>query len=169
MNNLRPAVIADLTQIAAMADEALPEAWSPAALESSLALEHHHLMVVERATGDIAGYYLTSQVDCDIELLQLVVRKEYRRQQVGSQLLRQMIESSSPDDHITLEARVSNQAAITLYQHHGFTTIATRKNYYRPTLPNIQREDAVVMFKPSEASSRSDPTGFSHQTKGLED
>jgi len=145
MHHLRPAVVADLTQIGAMADEALPEAWSPAALESSLALEYHHLMVVERAAGYIAGYYLTSQVDRDVELLQLVVQKECRRQQIGSQLLRQLIALSAPYDHITLEVRASNQAAISLYQHHGFTTIATRKDYYRPTPPNTQREDAVVM------------------------
>jgi len=145
MINLRQAVVADLTQIAAMADEALPEAWPVAALESSLVLNYHHLMVVEIEQKAIAGYYLTSQVDRDIELLQLVVRHDCRRQQIGSQLLRQLITASAPYDQITLEVRASNRAAITFYQRYGFTTIATRTAYYRPAHPNGNRENAQIM------------------------
>jgi len=145
MKRLRLAAVDDLTQIAAIADEALPEAWPLAALESSLLLDDHHLMVVAMESDTVAGYSLTSQVDRDIELLQLVVKPSCRRQQIGSQLLHHLITASAPYDHITLEVRASNQAAITLYQRHQFSTIATRKAYYRPAAPSTQREDAVIM------------------------
>jgi len=39
----------------------------------------------------------------------------------------------------------TDQAAITLYQRHGFAQIAIRTDYYRPIPPNSHREDAVIM------------------------
>lgn len=43
---------------------------------------------------------------------------------------------------ITLEVRVSNVVAITLYQRYGFEIVTTRKNYYQDT-----NEDAYLMLK----------------------
>lgn len=43
---------------------------------------------------------------------------------------------------ITLEVRVSNVVAITLYQRYGFEVVTTRKNYYQDT-----HEDAYLMVK----------------------
>jgi ribosomal-protein-alanine N-acetyltransferase len=44
---------------------------------------------------------------------------------------------------ILLEVRVSNEAAIRLYQRYGFSEIGRRKHYY-PVAPGV-REDAIVM------------------------
>ncbi len=44
---------------------------------------------------------------------------------------------------LSLEVRVSNVPAISLYESRGFTVAGTRKNFYR--CPN---EDAYVMLKP---------------------
>jgi ribosomal-protein-alanine N-acetyltransferase len=41
--------------------------------------------------------------------------------------------------HLTLEVRMSNQAAQRLYQRFGFAPVGLRKNYYRD-------EDALVMW-----------------------
>ena len=43
---------------------------------------------------------------------------------------------------LTLEVRASNQAAIALYEKHGFTQAGLRKNYY-----DKPREDAVLMTR----------------------
>ena len=43
---------------------------------------------------------------------------------------------------LTLEVRASNQAAIALYEKHGFTQAGLRKNYYEKP-----REDAVIMTR----------------------
>jgi ribosomal-protein-alanine N-acetyltransferase len=43
---------------------------------------------------------------------------------------------------IYLEVRVSNQAAIHLYDKHGFNEMSIRKDYYRA---KEGREDAVLM------------------------
>ncbi|MDQ6963701.1 MAG: GNAT family N-acetyltransferase, partial [Mariprofundales bacterium] len=114
---LRAAGFDDLPQIAALGAEALPEAWSSAALESSLTMEYHTLIVATRrgATRSdeqhLVGYYLSCQVARDVELLQLVVAPVCRRQRVGSYLLRHLIAAAAPFDHITLEVRASNSAA----------------------------------------------------------
>ena len=47
---------------------------------------------------------------------------------------------------ITLEVRVSNQAAIHVYQKYGFQKVAIRKQYYE------NNEDAYLMLKESEVN-----------------
>jgi ribosomal-protein-alanine N-acetyltransferase len=43
---------------------------------------------------------------------------------------------------LTLEVRVSNQAAINLYEKYGFKAEGLRKRYYKDT-----GEDAIIMWK----------------------
>ena len=43
--------------------------------------------------------------------------------------------------YITLEVRVSNVAAISLYEKFGFKSIGVRKKYYQDN-----NEDALIMF-----------------------
>jgi len=138
----------DLPAIADLAAQALPEAWSQAALEASLEMEAHQMVVIEDAAKERAGYYLVCRIDLDSELLQLVVAPSYRRQGFGSQLLQHLITNTPTGGQITLEVRASNYAAIALYQRHHFVRIATRSNYYRPSQANRSREDAVIMRYP---------------------
>lgn len=128
-----------------MAAEALPEAWPLPVVEGAFALEHHRMVVAQPADATLAGYYLASVVQTEIELLQLVVAPACRRQGIGGKLLEHLIRHAPAGAHITLEVRASNHAAIALYQHHGFRQIATRAAYYRPAKPDLPREDALVM------------------------
>lgn len=43
--------------------------------------------------------------------------------------------------YITLEVRVSNEAAIGLYEKYGFHSLGTRKGYYQDN-----NEDALIMW-----------------------
>jgi ribosomal-protein-alanine N-acetyltransferase len=47
---------------------------------------------------------------------------------------------------LTLEVRVSNEAAQSLYRRFGFVPAGARKGYYPPIAPATVAEDALVMW-----------------------
>jgi ribosomal-protein-alanine N-acetyltransferase len=77
----------------------------------------------------------------DAEILNIETLPNHRRQGLAESLLLEAINwaASNRRSHIWLEVRVSNQAAIQLYQKLDFATVSTRKHYY------ADGEDALVM------------------------
>ena len=79
----------------------------------------------------------------------LAVRAEYRRQGLGEVMLVVLLEEARRLDalRVTLEVRVSNVAAQSLYAKYGFEQVGRRKAYY-----NDNREDALILTTPELAS-----------------
>ena len=75
------------------------------------------------------------------------VHPAYQRRGIGNMMMTKMIEESKEHHCITmsLEVRVSNEKAISLYKKNGFETVALRKNYYEDN-----HEDAYLMIKQLE-------------------
>ena len=73
-----------------------------------------------------------------VDLVDLVVDPNYRRQKVATNLIDSMITVLDPEDKIYLEVSSQNTNAISLYQKFGFEKIHTREKYYG-------EEDAFVM------------------------
>ena len=55
--------------------------------------------------------------------------------------------TSKSIENLFLEVRESNHAAQSLYAKWGFTQIAIRENYYRPSTPDGPRENALVYMR----------------------
>ncbi len=74
------------------------------------------------------------------------VAPEYRGQGLGEWLLVHLIEEAIARHArwLTLEVRVSNEPAQTLYRKYGFSVQGTRKRYY-----SDDNEDAYIMWSPS--------------------
>ena len=72
-----------------------------------------------------------------IDLLNIIVKPEYRNQGIGSVLLNYIIDNKQ-DKKIMLEVRSKNINAIKLYQKYDFKIINIRKNYYKD-------DDAIIM------------------------
>lgn len=91
----------------------------------------------------ILGFVGLLDTPIDIEVSNIVVRKDYRNFGIGQQLLNQTFEyaSSKGKNLITLEVNENNHKAYSLYLKNGFIEIRRRKNYYN----NI--EDAIFMQK----------------------
>ncbi|MBE0480207.1 MAG: ribosomal protein S18-alanine N-acetyltransferase [Dehalococcoidia bacterium] len=72
----------------------------------------------------------------------IAVRETHRKQGVGEHLLFAVINLAYQHGirHLTLEVRVSNEAAKRLYRKFGFDEMSLRKGYYTDN-----REDAVIM------------------------
>jgi len=74
----------------------------------------------------------------------LAVELDYQRQGLGQTLLCCLLKAAHDRglERATLEVRVSNQAAIALYEKFGFQTAGRRKRYYAET-----GEDALVLWR----------------------
>jgi ribosomal-protein-alanine N-acetyltransferase len=95
----------------------------------------------------IAGFWVI--VD-EAHITTLAVRDAYRRQGIGERLLIEIIERAAQlnANVVTLEARVSNKQAQTLYQKYGFQKVGVRRAYYTDN-----GEDAVLMTTDSMLSN----------------
>lgn len=93
------------------------------------------------------GFVVFSQVLDECEILTLGVVPSQRRAGIGRHLLGAVIDRAGVNavKSIFLEVREDNQAALHLYQRHGFILAGRRRDYYH--LNDGQRLDAIVMRK----------------------
>jgi len=78
----------------------------------------------------------------EAHIVTIAVRDDYRRRGIGELLLIAAIELALMNERevVSLECRVSNDAAIALYGKYGFQRLGIRPHYY-----SDNREDAVIM------------------------
>ncbi len=94
----------------------------------------------------IVGYGVMTAAVGEAHILNICIRKDYRRYGLGRILLNHLLEISRIQKAATvfLEVRMSNVAAYHLYEEEGFSEVGLRKGYY-PTIDG--REDAIIMAK----------------------
>jgi len=94
-----------------------------------------------------AGFWMMAG---EAHITSIAVRKPYRRRGIGELLLISLIELASElqAQVITLEVRISNIAAQSLYCKYGFTGVGLRRNYYTD-----DGEDALLMTAESITSA----------------
>jgi ribosomal-protein-alanine N-acetyltransferase len=83
----------------------------------------------------------------EAQILNISVVPDARRQGFGRALLHQFLDDARQfgAEQCFLEVRVSNAAAIALYEGAGFARVARRTEYYPSTSSHTPREDALVM------------------------
>ena len=81
--------------------------------------------------------------------MNVAVHPDHLRRGVASQLLERLFELTRDDERrgYTLEVRVSNEAAIRLYEQLGFEARGIRRGYYTDN-----REDALIMWRDARSS-----------------
>jgi ribosomal-protein-alanine acetyltransferase len=102
--------------------------------------------VVALSDNNLAGFAMASCLCLEpAEIEGLVVDEKYRRQGIGSALIRACKEwaANAGALNMRLEVRASNAAALALYQRHGFSTVGHRRAYYSAPI-----EDAVLLQAP---------------------
>jgi ribosomal-protein-alanine N-acetyltransferase len=92
----------------------------------------------------LVGYVIVSRYVDAWHVMNLVVVPEHRREGIATRLLGELFELAGDDDRrgFTLEVRVSNAAAIQLYETLGFVSQGIRRGYYTDN-----REDALIMWR----------------------
>lgn len=132
----------DLNQVAAIEQSIFSEPWSRQDFLQSLQ-DENNLYLVAKQQGEVIGYCGYWGVAGDGYIYNVAVKPEHRRQQVGLLMLKELIKLGKEMGitAFSLEVRVTNLAAITLYERLGFTSAGIRKDFY--SKPN---EDAVIMW-----------------------
>jgi [ribosomal protein S18]-alanine N-acetyltransferase len=109
--------------------------------------------VVALSDQHLVGFAVASYLRLEpAEIEGLVVDEKYRRQGIGSALIRACKEWAAKAGAVAirLEVRASNAAALALYQRHGFSTLGRRRAYYSSPI-----EDAVLLQAPLGARGAS--------------
>lgn len=91
----------------------------------------------------LVGYAGCWQILEEVHITNVAVAPEYRKNKIGEALLKRIIDDcyKNKAKYITLEVRVSNKAAIGLYEKYGFKSLGVRKGYYQNN-----NEDALIMW-----------------------
>jgi ribosomal-protein-alanine N-acetyltransferase len=131
----------DAGRLAAFEREFFPQPWNEEQLRACLGRKQFLGFGVE-GRGRLAAYLTAALVAGELEIFNIAVRPEYRRQGLARRLLRRLLqlarETGMTDAY--LEVRASNVAARALYAGFGFTCAGRRAAYYPDN-----REDALVM------------------------
>ena len=113
----------------------------------------YHTLVLEQGAG-LGGYVIFSSAAGESHILNLCVDPACRRQGYAEALLAQAIAVVivAGAKVMFLEVRVSNSAAIQLYEKLGFVEVGRRHDYYKirgkcANSASGEREDALIMSR----------------------
>ncbi len=139
---IRDAVLSDMEQISAIEKASFSDAWSDNLLRSEL-LFGNGVFVVAEINGLVVAYAIAQDIASEFHILSIAVLQDFKRLSIGSMLVDVIVQYAKEHKMIgvTLECRVSNEAAVGLYQKMGFSLSGTRKAYYD------DGEDAYIMWK----------------------
>lgn len=134
--------LGDISSVAALEREIFSEPWSENGFANALAQKDNIFLTACRPEGAIIGYCGLYIAGDEGEITNVAVAENDRRQGTAAALLTELLKQAwkYAVERIFLEVRVSNKAAVCLYEKFGFEVCGTRKWFYRrPT------EDALLM------------------------
>lgn len=134
---------ADLAVVLAIERVSYDFPWTEGIFRDCLRMGYSSWVVID-TSEEILGYALMSCAMDEAHILNVCVNPEHRRQGIAAYLLEHLMIQARQRQlgWVLLEVRVSNKAAIALYENAGFHEIGERRNYY-PALNG--REDARVL------------------------
>lgn len=100
------------------------------------------IFLVAEHEGTVLGYLGCQTVLDEGYITNVAVSPERRRQGIGERLLAELLlrAQNAGLAFVTLETRMGNEAAISLYEKAGFIKVGVRRGFYRNP-----PEDAVLM------------------------
>ena len=143
MIEIRPLQLRDLTAIEEIERSAYPTPWSRSMFAGEISKPSSVCLgAFEEQT--LRGYLITSRYVDAWHVMNVAVAPDRHRMGIASSLLVRLFELTASDDRrgYTLEVRVSNTAAIALYERLGFEPRGVRRGYYTDN-----REDALIMWR----------------------
>jgi [ribosomal protein S18]-alanine N-acetyltransferase len=141
----------DLEAIERIERRSYPTPWSRSMFASELAKPSSiSLGAFEAETGELVGYLVISRYVDAWHVMNIAVAPEHRRRGIAAALFERLFELTGGDGRrgYTLEVRISNEAAIKLYERLGFQSRGVRRGYYTDN-----REDALIMWRDPELAT----------------
>jgi [ribosomal protein S18]-alanine N-acetyltransferase len=142
---LRKLAYGDLPSVIAIERRSFPTPWSLAMFVLELSKPSGICLAAEDDDG-LIGYLVCARYEDVWHLMNVAVVPERRRRGVATELIEQLFDEAGAGARFTLEVRVSNGPAITMYQQFGFRSAGRRRRYYHDN-----GEDALIMWFESPA------------------
>lgn len=132
----------DVDAVVAIEIEAFATPWRRETFLDLVGRPGLELLVMQDRDAGVIGYAVLWCILDQAELANMAVQPRFRGKGLGGFLLSKVLETARAQgvQHVFLEVRVSNEAALRLYERHGFTDVGLRRDYY-----DSPREDARVM------------------------
>jgi ribosomal-protein-alanine N-acetyltransferase len=132
---------ADIENVIAIERASFQFPWSTRFFLDELKVECARSILAE-VEGRIVGYVLFWFLPEEVDIHNIAVHPDFRRQGIGRLLLEQVVAAARHQDRVrvTLDVRFSNVPAQNLYRSFGFVPRGLRKGYY-----SDNGEDALVM------------------------
>lgn len=134
----------DLPEVLAIEELCFPNPWSRETFLGEIQNRaiSFPLVVVHRQQKRIAGYVIFWQIGDEAQVNNVAIHPDFQGQGLGELAMRHVLDRLKENGvhFVSLEVRVSNHRALSLYRKLGFSILGVRKDYYsRPV------EDAYVM------------------------
>jgi ribosomal-protein-alanine N-acetyltransferase len=137
---IRPLSYGDLPSVISIERRSFPTPWSLAMFVLELSKPDGICLAVEGEEG-LIGYLVCARYDEVLHLMNVAIAPEHRRRGIARALIARLFEEAGPNARFTLEVRVSNRAAIAMYENFGFRSAGRRRRYYHDN-----GEDALIMW-----------------------
>jgi ribosomal-protein-alanine N-acetyltransferase len=135
----------DLSAIEDIERASYPTPWSRSMFAGELAKPSSICLgAIDVEIDQLVGYLIISRYVDAWHVMNLAVAHSHRRRGIATRLMERLFELTASDGRrgYTLEVRVSNEAAIKLYEALGFRARGIRRGYYTDN-----REDALIMWR----------------------
>jgi ribosomal-protein-alanine N-acetyltransferase len=138
--DIRPMTTGDLESVVTLEHAHQPRPWSSSVFTEELDAENRVYLVAERE-GRVVGFGGVMLVGVEAHVTNLLVEEEVRGGGIGRGLMISLIEAaiSAGARHLTLEVRVANEAARSLYAGLGLAPVGVRPRYYGD-------DDALILW-----------------------
>jgi [ribosomal protein S18]-alanine N-acetyltransferase len=135
--------LGDIDDVCQIEKESFTTPWSEGAFRNELVNNHFAHYVIMECDGGVAGYGGLWMIMEEAHVTNIAVRAAFRGRKLGEKLLRELQRTAVVlgAQKMTLEVRVSNLIAQSLYQKLGFYAVGTRRGYY-----SDNNEDALIMW-----------------------
>jgi ribosomal-protein-alanine N-acetyltransferase len=137
---IRPLAYGDLPSVIAIERRSFPTPWSLAMFVLELSKPDGICLAAEDESG-LIGYLVCARYEQVWHLMNVAVTSENRRRGIASKLIHELFSTAGRDARYTLEVRISNLAAIAMYEGFGFRSAGRRRSYYHDN-----GEDALIMW-----------------------
>ena len=139
-----PMTVRDIDEVLRIEYRAYSHPWSRANFADSIGSGYS--CWVCRVGGELVGYFVLMLAVDEAHLLNISVAEKRQGFGFGARLLRHAMDAARQGGAGTLllEVRPSNERALALYRHFGFSQIGVRRGYYPASLG---REDALVLTR----------------------
>ena len=132
LNNIKDILISDFDDF-----------WNYDILKEELECSNSYFVIAKKDDNEIVGFAGLKVIVDEADIMNIVVKKSFRHNGIGSILLENLISYSKNKSlkTITLEVNEHNLSAIHLYDKFSFDHIGIRKKYYNG------ESDAIIMSK----------------------